>query len=59
MALSRRSKVAPPGSLLAAGNIAASGLASRPSTMTQRNSVGRGISQASTPRTNRSDSARL
>ena len=37
IAFSRRRKVAPPGSALAAGSSAASGLASRPSTMAQRN----------------------
>src|SRR5260221_469185 len=59
MALRRRSKVAPPGSALLAGSSAAMGLANRPSTMVQRNSVGRGISQASRPRRKRSDSGRV
>jgi hypothetical protein len=51
--------VAPPGSALADGSSMASGLASRPSTMAQRNAAGRGISQPRTPRSKRSDNARV
>ena len=59
MARKRRRNVAPPGSRLVAGNSAASGLASRPITMAQRNSLGRGIRNASSPRMKRSGSARV
>ena len=59
IALIRRRKVAPPGSLLRAGSAAASGLASQPSTVTQRNRRGRGISTPSSRRSSRSASGRV